>query len=568
MVNGATYIGLEDYARVYNDKHNAELAEKAMAYVRKHGPMAARTAAHEAFSKDATTQGWSTSTGAVFYDLRGPMYLIAPVIAMIRATTPRWGKVNAGYGVQPHWKAIYNFDAGTNPTFPGVGEGERNAYSSVSEKDFTAPYITLGTDDSVTYESVSASEGYDDNLGTAHEVQMLRFLNLEEKTLLYGSGTLGANGNPLQLATTNTPTATVTTTPTGATNALTVGNYYALYCVALNGRAADALRTYVVQGTVPATIPLQYTRTSAAGETQTINTGSAKYSAASAVVQTTSGNPAVLGHVAPMAGAYAYAWFAQTSASTFTAAAASATLVAVTSASAFVYYGQNAGTSTQTASVFSADWSTNVLDADGLLTVASNTNYTSGWAPYNAYTSDLHGAGFTNAGTPGAITEIDLCLAQFAQMQSTPTAIYLSTDVVPSFRNAFIKGATGSPNLLFFAAAGTAQNDLSLNTAVAAYRNIFALPGDQQFIPIYQHPWLPAGTCFVDCSNLGVAYQHSRMGETRGVYVRRDTYGQEFARTTRKYPFGVYSEEVLGVKMPQLLGLIKSIGAFGQAALF
>jgi hypothetical protein len=85
---------------------------------------------------------------------------------------------------------------------------------------------------------------------------------------------------------------------------------------------------------------------------------------------------------------------------------------------------------------------------------------------------------------------------------------------------------------------------------------------------VIQHPYLPKGTILFDVDNLGIAYQNSRLGETRGVFVRRDTYGIEFAQTSRKYPFGVFSEEVLAVKTPNIIAYIKGIGAFGVANQF
>ena len=56
------------------------------------------------------------------------------------------------------------------------------------------------------------------------------------------------------------------------------------------------------------------------------------------------------------------------------------------------------------------------------------------------------------------------------------------------------------------------------------------------FIDVKQHPYLPAGTVLFDVNRLQETYSNSRLGETRGVFVRRDTYGIEFAQTSRKYP--------------------------------
>ena len=50
--------------------------------------------------------------------------------------------------------------------------------------------------------------------------------------------------------------------------------------------------------------------------------------------------------------------------------------------------------------------------------------------------------------------------------------------------------------------------------------------------------------------------------------MRRDTYGIEFAQTSRKYPFGVFSEEVLAIKTPNLIAFITGLGKFGATNVF
>ena len=540
-------------------------------------------------AKDATTQGVTTGLGLNFIDLRAPAYMLDPQFTPIFNSMPRWSKVNAGYGVQPTWKAVTNIDA-TN-TFPGVSEGNINSYSSFAEKNYSAPYVSFGTDDFVTYEGISAAEGYEDTLGDAKMWQLLRMRRMLERTYLGGASTTGAAGNPLQLGTTGTPVGSLTTAGPAPTANLPAGSYAAAYCVALAYRAVVASNNSVATGLVT-----QYGRVSADGSaTDTINGGTAIISAASNVVgPTVSGSaPNILFEVTPKAGAWGYAWFVETNTSTtFSPSPASAVLMATnaagqffSSASAFIYNGQTPGT--QTAAYagtggyhgFSYDNSTNALDTDGILTIASNSNYTTNLptASYPAKTgvtvlpggADLHGAGLTNGGSVGTITEIDNLLYAIQNGTLTsPTAIFLSTDLVSVFRSAFLVGATGSPQANFFFPNGArAEDGISVNTHIADYCNVFALNG-QAFIPVMQHPYLPPGTVLMDCANLGEAYSNSRMGETRGVFVRRDLYGIEFAQNTRKYPFGVFSEEVFAQKTPNILGYLKGVGAFGATALF
>lgn len=525
-------------------------------------------------AKDATTQGITTGLGFNFYDLRAPAYFLDPVYTPILDSTPRWDKVNAGYGVQPNWKAYTSIDA-TN-VFPMVSEGNINAYSSFTEKNYSAPYVTLGSDDFVTYESMSASEGYTDALGDAKMAQLLRFRRNQERTYLGGASTTGANGNPLQLGTTNTPTGVLTANGTNNATNLPTGSYAAAYCIALNYRAATN-----PTNTVTAGLTFTYTRTNADGSQDTINGGTAIVSAASNVVgPTVTGTKNIQFSVVPKAGEWGYAWYVQKSGSSFTPAPGSAVLTGITvGISAFTYTGQTQGTQAANATGTGNDYSTNALDMDGILTIASNSNYSTGLATWSYPSSssvtvlnggvDLHGAGLTNGGMVGSITEIDNVL--FAIQQSTltsPTKIYLSTDQVNGFTKAFMVGSTGSTAInFFFPNGGQGGGGLAVETHIAKYHNRFALSGGA-FVDVIHHPYLPAGTILFDVDTLGPAYGHSRMGETRGVFVRRDTYGIEFAQTSRKVPFGVFSEEVLAVKTPNILGYIRGAGAFGATALF
>jgi len=531
-----------------------------------------------------TTTGITTGLGLNFIDLRAPAYMLDPIFSHITNTTPRWDKVNAGYGVQPTWKAVTAIDAGGQ--FPGVSEGNTNSNGQFTEKDYSAPYVTLGTDDFVTYEAISASEGYEDALGDGKMWQLLRFLRMRERTYLGGSATTNGAGTALQLGTTNTPTGVLSATNNAkfVTGVLPVGSYAAAYAVGLNYRALTN-----PTNTVAAGITTQYLRTNADGSTDVINGGTAIVSAASNVVgPTVTGTKTVTFSCTPQAGYWGYAWFVQiNTTTTFTPAAASAKLSGITSASYFNYYGQTQGT--QTAAYagtggyagFATDLSTNALDMDGLLNIAANSAYTVGLPTFTfpatasqtalAGGADLHGAGLTNNGIVGSITEVDSVLFAIQQAALTsPTRIYISTDVVPTFRSAFMVGATGGTNLNYFFPNGGPESDgsgISVNGRIAQYHNIFGLPGGE-FVDVIQHPYLPNGTIFFDVDALQETYDNSRLGETRGVFTRRDVYGIEFAQTSRKYPFGVFSEEVLAVKTPNILAYIKGIGPYGQAAQF
>ena len=275
--------------------------------------------------KESTTTGITTGLGLNFIDLRAPAYMLDPIFSHIRNTTPRWDKVNAGYGVQPTWKAVVAIDAAQQ--FPGVSEGNTNSNGQFSSLNFSSPYVTLGTDDFVTYESISASEGYEDALGDGKMWQLLRFIRQQERSYIGGAGTTASNG-ALQITTTNTPTGVLSSLNNAiyVTGVLPVGSYAAAYAVALNYRAA------INPGnTVSAGITTQYLRSNADGSADVINGGTAIVSAASNVVgPTVSGTKTVTFSCTPQVGAWGYAWFVEINTSeTFTPAAASAKLTAM-----------------------------------------------------------------------------------------------------------------------------------------------------------------------------------------------------------------------------------------------
>lgn len=554
------------------------------ALVEKNGPESWRAfvKAHgKSLAKDSTSTGVTTGLGLNFIDLRAPAYMLDPIFAHIRNSTPRWDKVNAGYGVQPQWKAVTQIDAAQQ--FPGVSEGNTNSNGQFTEVDFSAPYVTLGTDDFVTYEAISASEGYEDALGDGKMWQLLRFIRQQERSYIGGAGTTASRG-ALQITTCNTPTAALSTLngPANQSN-LPTGSYGYGYAVALNYRAVTNPNNTVANG-----ITTQYLRSNADGSGDVINGGTSICSAVSGKFGPTVAvsAPTVLFHVVPQPGAWGYAWFVQVSSSSgVTANPAAAFLSGITTQAYFVYNGQTQGA--QTAAYagsggyagFATDLSTNSLDMDGLLTISANANYSTGLpvpsVSINSFGTAVasnvwnnHGAGLTNNGMPGTVKEFDAILFAIQQAALTgPTTIYLSSDQVGAFRTAMLVGATtGAASVYFFPEGGPATDGsgLSMNTLVARYHNVFGLPGGM-FIDVKQHPYLPAGTIFFDVNKLQETYSNSRLGETRGVFVRRDTYGIEFAQTSRKYPFGVFSEEVLAVKTPNLIFVLNGLGQFGAA---
>jgi len=100
--------------------------------------------------------GVTTSLGFNFYDLRGPAYMIFPLLTPFIAMINKAGAVNAGVGTAAHWKATRNPNA--TYVYSGVLEGQRNAIATPDERDYLATYKELGQDGGESFTAQWARE--------------------------------------------------------------------------------------------------------------------------------------------------------------------------------------------------------------------------------------------------------------------------------------------------------------------------------------------------------------------------------------------------------------------------
>ena len=86
-----------------------------------------------------------------------------------------------------------------------VPEGQRSASMSYSATSITLPYVTLGEEDTVTFEAEAAAQGFEDINATA-TLRILQKTMRKEETALLGGNTSLALGTP------GTPTLTASGT--------------------------------------------------------------------------------------------------------------------------------------------------------------------------------------------------------------------------------------------------------------------------------------------------------------------------------------------------------------------
>lgn len=465
---------------------------------------------------------FSQGTGLVNYDLEGPAKTLYPVLTPLRNKLPRVKSTRGDTATR--WKAITGIN--TAAISAGVAEGHRGGSIAVSVIPYTAAYAGIGLEDSVTWESELAAEGFDDVKARAVE-SLLRALMLQEEFLLR------AGNASLAFGTTPTPVAAVTT---GGSLTSQAGNL--LYVCALS---AEGYANSSVAGGLPG----QISRTNKDNTVDTYGGGNAKVSAASNAVTTSSGNQTITGSCVAVPGAAGYAWYLGTSAAT-------AALAAITTTNTVTIGANPTGTQFANDAKVGTDYSQNALVFDGLITQCCK-------AGSNGYFASLDGGTLTSDGASG-IVQIDTALKSFwDNYRLSPTEMWVSSQEIANI-NKKVLGAGGAPLFRFNLDAkegGGVQNLTTVGgSIVGSYLNKYSMAGGQ-LLPIKLHPNATPGTVLFVTDEL--PYPLSNVTNVNQVKVRREYNQTEWPLTTREYQYGVYADEVLQCFAPFSLGVIANI---------
>lgn len=489
------------------------------------------TAESLALMKDALANGQpeilaktiTTASGLLAYDLQPSAKNLYPAATPIRNVLPR---VGGGTGTATNWRQVNAIIGSGWDAIGWVPEGQRSGRMSYSTSTRSASYATLGEEDSVTFEAVSAAQGFEDVQATA-TMRLLQKMMLKEENAF-----LGGNGS-LQLGT--PPAPVLSASGSGATLPA------ATYSVIVVALTYEGFRNSSLSGGVATSRNI----TGADGAGFALNGGSSAASANATQAVTLGQN--LVASVTPVVGAVAYAWFV--------GAAGSEKLQSITTINSTSFFAPLV-TSSQAASVITGDFSANPgLAFDGLLTSALK-------AGSGAYVSYLP-TGTAGAGTPltasgrGSVNEIDLMLQKMWDLyEVSPTVFYVNSQEQRNITNKVLSSA--SAPLLRYTSDGQDPYAIVANGVVEYYYNPFALDGGYK-IPVKIHPFVPPGTIIGWSENLPAQYQSSNVPNVAEVKTRRDYYRMDWPFRTRAYEFGVYAEEVLAVYAPFAMGVISNI---------
>ena len=140
-----------------------------------------------AMPDDQIAKTISTATGLVAYDLQAPAKNLYPFVTPLRNAVPR---VGGGTGTATNWRQVSALIGSGFDAMGWVPEGQRSASMSYQAVLNTAPYLTLGEEDTVTFEAEAAAQGFEDINATATLRILQKTMSKEEHALMGGNTSL------------------------------------------------------------------------------------------------------------------------------------------------------------------------------------------------------------------------------------------------------------------------------------------------------------------------------------------------------------------------------------------
>ena len=479
------------------------------------------------------------STNLLWYDLKPVVQMMYPYRELIPCIS-RLPRVPANGGNAFHWKRIVNINP--NNISAGVSEGNRGARVAITEQDAIAQFKTLGLESSETFEARYGGRNLTpETLGISIQAALRSLMIQEEQILIFGDASL-----PLGV----TPTPTLSAgTVAGLTGTFSGAQY--VVCVALAGFGVMGYSTYN-STTGLGGVPGQITKINADGSSDTYGGGSAQPSVAATVTPT--GTQCITANVAAVTGAFGYAWFCGT-----TNAAASLYLAGLTPSNQVILTKTPASTLQPLSALYVAgnpqDNSTNILLPDGLLTqivgsiqapspgqtMATNPTLASG-VSLTAGGSLLYRCAQGNTGltiTGTNIAEFDnLLRSAYDQYKIGFDRILMSSqDMLDTFGAMLAQSSAANTfRILFDADAESGR--IVAGRKVTSYMNKFF----GNTLDVEVHPYMPPGT-IVFWSDKS-PYELSGVGNLLEAVVRQDYYQIQWPWKSRRYEYGVYTDEV------------------------
>lgn len=525
----------------------------------------------EVLKAAVTSQGFTVNSGlhAIQLDALAKLAynVFYPELRKIPHISPemageRWG------GSSFQWKSILNPNATSLPA--PVSPGNRNAIASITANSYSAPYTTLGYDQSVQDEEYEQERGFDDPLKNARITTMhniLRMYDIMVTSGNRGTATTGfaTNGNGFALGTAVAPV--LTTAATGGL--LAASTKVTVYCVELT---AYSLLPFINGG--PANLPTAsfgpapgaglvqtITRTPAnatSSETIPAGTGIPSSGTSVTVASSTSTNVVVATQAAPTVGAFGWAWYVSVNASPTTA---NAYFYGVTSVPQVqIVASPNASLAQALSALAATDYSFNgasnnssgALDFDGAFAWIANSQ-NSGLGGFQQFIN-LAGAEWGADGF-GGVSQIELAIAaQFSAFQAVPDEIVCGTAAIYPISAAVLQGSGSNYRFLKDVPA---NGGISASGVVRDYRLKFSPDGEERILPISISPNIPPNAVWLPCRKNPFPSTSATIPAALQLAEIKPMYSNDYAKTRRTWELGTYVQTTLVNRTP-FLGIVFS----------
>lgn len=471
----------------------------------------------------------STANGIFGVDLSGPARNLFPTLTPIANMLNR--NVRAAPGNSLQYKQILSITGSGYNWFGFVPEGQRAGRMSYTTVPQNIGYATIGEEDNVTDEALSAAQGFEDLYSTA-ALRVLLKAKVKEEAALIGGNRSNA------LTTPSTPVVAAA----GSGNTLPALTY-SVICVALTQMG-------FLNSSLSAGVATSQVVTGADSKSFTISGGSSNKSVAAAVALTL--GQALSATTGVVVGAVGYAWFV--------GAAGSETLQAITTTNS-ASFGAPLTTGRQAATLITADNSTDVKAYDGFL-ATTFLNGAAGNAMVMTLPTGTAGVGtqLTSNGA-GGITEIDTFLKNAWDLfRMGYSVLYVNSQEQKSINKlTMVNGPNSSLRYnMNVDSAGNAGFEGVAGGIVAWYANPYSPDGVGK-IAIKIHPNLAPGTMMFMASQLPPWYIQSETPTIAEIIVRKDWNVEDWTRVTRAKEMGIYCQSALAIYAPFGTGLITNI---------
>ena len=478
---------------------------------------------------DTFDQSSSPTTGLTYYDLETGAKFLYPVLTPIRNSLPR---VSGKGGTQANWAGVTAINS--TGVRAGVGQGNRGGVTAVTTQNFSAAYAGLGLESNVSFEAQYAGQGFDDIRAVATKTLLESLMIQEEYTILGGNFNFHLNGGSA------TPTPTLADSTAISGGGLSASTTYYVICVALSFDA-------YTNGTVSSTgVQGSITRTNADGSTDTFGGGAGMVSAETSITTSSSGgatHTVTASLSAPIAGAAGYAWYLGSS-------SGQEKIAAITTQPTVNLQALPSSSNQLASSLGASDNSVNALVFNGLLYLAFTTGS-------NAYVQAVSNSNsVANSLTPdnaGGIVEIDTALKnRWDNYRLGFNKMWVNSQEALNISHKILSTTSSNPGAQRFMFAAD-QNAIQGGVIITRYLNKFT----NSVMDMVIHPNMPPGMILFTQDTM--PYPLSNVPRVMQIRARQDYYQIEWPRRSRKYEYGVYTDEVLQHYFTPALGVLYNI---------